>query len=196
MAIWALRLSGYIFLRSMKLGKEDYRYTEMRKGWGDKANISAYFKVFMLQATLSLIIASPLYFIHQFPSAKPFGTAFDYLGVAMWGIGFFFEAVGDHQKSAFKKNPENNNKVLTSGLWRYTRHPNYFGEALLWWGLGFVALSQIPFYYAFVGPFLLHLLLLKVSGVALLEQKYNGNTDYDEYKRKTNAFIPWFPRNN
>ncbi len=192
--IWALRLSGYIFLRSRKLGKEDYRYAQWRKDWGEKANIIAYFKVFMLQALLSLIIASPLLFIHLKPSSIGFGTAGDYIGLSLWIIGFLMEVVADQQKANFKRLPENEGKVLDQGLWRYSRHPNYFGEALLWWGMGILALAEIPFYQAMFGPLLLNIFLLKVSGVSLLEEKYIGNSEYDTYKKRTNAFIPWRPK--
>lgn len=190
--IWSLRLSGYIFYRSHKVGHEDYRYANWRKEWGIHANRNAYFKVFLLQACLSLIIASPLYLIHVYPQNNiSFGTVFDYLGLFLWLIGFLFEAVGDYQKHKFKQKPENKESVLKTGLWKYTRHPNYFGEALLWWGIFFMIINQVPFYYAMVGPMILHIFLLKVSGVAMLEKKYESNTEYDEYKKSTNAFIPW-----
>ncbi|MFZ9001135.1 MAG: DUF1295 domain-containing protein [Bacteriovoracaceae bacterium] len=191
--IWAIRLSGYIFLRSKKIGKEDYRYAQWRKDWGNKANFIAYFKVFMLQALLALIIASPLYFIHLKPNSVPFGKVTDYIGLLIWVIGFLFESIADQQKANFKKNDKNKTKVLDKGLWKYSRHPNYFGEALLWWGVALLALAEIPLYQALVGPFILNIFLLKVSGVSLLEQKYQGNTEYDAYKNKTSAFIPWFP---
>jgi len=192
--IWSMRLSGYIFLRSLKLKKEDYRYAQFRKDWGKNANITAYFRVFILQGFLALIIGSPLILIHSYDSNTAFGTGWDFLGLSLWIIGFLFEAIGDYQKNIFKKNPKNKGKILTTGLWKYTRHPNYFGDALLWWGLFFLVINDVPFWFAFWGPAIMNFFLLKVSGVALLEKKYEDNDEFSSYKKKTNAFIPWFER--
>lgn len=192
--IWSIRLSGYILLRSKIIGKEDFRYAQWRKEWGKNANLIAYFKVFILQGVISIIIASPLYLIHFYKSEIPFGNWLDGLGLFLWIIGFMFEAIGDYQKHHFKKNANNKGKILKEGLWGYTRHPNYFGEALLWWGIFLMAINQLPFYFAVIGPLLLHIFLLKVSGVAMLEKKYESNKEYEIYKKSINAFIPWFPR--
>ena len=193
-AFWSLRLSGYIWYRSKKIGKEDYRYTKMRRSWGKKANKTAYFKIFLLQGALSLIIGHPLYLIHILDSKSSFGTLFDYLGLALWVLGFALETIADQQKNAFKSRPQNKGKILKEGLWKYSRHPNYFGEALLWWGLFLIISQQIPFYLCLLGPLLLNFLLLKVSGVALLEKKYSQNLEYEKYKKTTNAFLPWPPK--
>ena len=192
--IWSVRLSGYIFLRSRKIGKEDYRYAQFRKDWGNNANTIAYFRVFILQAFLSLLIASPLILIHYYKSAPAFGTVLDLLGLSLWIIGFLFEAIGDFQKHIFKSNEANKGKILQTGLWRYTRHPNYFGDALLWWGMFFIIINEVPIWFAVWGPLLLNFFLLKVSGVALLERKYEDNKTFSNYKKTTNAFIPWFPK--
>lgn len=192
--LWAIRLSFYIFFRKKNMPGEDYRYAEWRSEWGEKANLIAYFKVFLLQAILSIIVASPLFLFHQYFEIKPFGTLLDYLGLTLWLVGFFFESVGDWQKHVFKSDSQNKGLVYRKGLWKYSRHPNYFGEALLWWGVFFIIINNVPYYYALIGPFILTFLLLKVSGVALLEKQYNSNPLYDEYKLTTNAFIPWFPR--
>lgn len=192
--IWSLRLSSYIYLRSVKSKQEDYRYAQWRKDWGDKANLIAYFKVFILQAALSLIVASPLYLIQTVNQQTQFGTYLDYIGASLWIIGFIFEAVADYQKNKFKADPANKGIIMQSGLWRYSRHPNYFGEVLLWWGIFFIVLNDIPFYLAAIGAAFLHFLILKVSGVALSEKMYEGNTAFDEYKKTTNSFIPWFTK--
>ena len=192
--VWAIRLSGYIFYRSYKLRKEDYRYAQWREQWGKNANVIAYFKVFMLQAIFALIIASPLYLIHQFEPDHHFGTVYDYLGILLWLIGFSFEVIGDYQKQKFKSEIKNQGKVMQSGLWKYTRHPNYFGEALLWWGIFLIVINQVPIYAAIIGPLVLNFLLIKVSGVAMLERKYVENFEYDSYKKATSSFIPWFTK--
>jgi steroid 5-alpha reductase family enzyme len=192
--IWSARLSFYIYTRSAKIKQEDYRYAQWRKEWGDKANLIAYFKVFMLQAVLSLIVASPLFLIQTTPHQNEFGTLLDYIGIAAWIIGFAFEVISDNQKSKFKADPSNKGVIMQTGLWKYSRHPNYFGEVLLWWGIFIIVLNEVPFYYAAIGPALLHFLIIKVSGVALSEKMYENNLQFQKYKETTNSFIPWFPK--
>ena len=191
--LWSFRLSGYIFMRSLKAKKEDARYTEMRNNWGEKANVTAYFRVFLLQGLLSLLIGYPLFLVHG-DYTTGFGKSTDFLGLTFFVIGFFWESVADYQKNAFKQKEENKDKLCTVGLWQYSRYPNYFGEILLWWGLTFVISSQVPFYIVLWGPLLLSLLIIKVSGIALLEKKYETRSGFTEYKRKTNLLIPWFPK--
>jgi steroid 5-alpha reductase family enzyme len=189
-------LSGYILYRAIKKGKEDFRYAAWRAEWGAKANQTAYIRVYMLQLVLSLIIASPLILIFNFSDQKPFGTVLDVVGLSLWIIGFLFEAVGDYQKNKFKSIKENENKFCNIGLWKYTRHPNYFGEALLWWGIFLISINIVPFYYAVWGPLILHFLLVNVSGVAMLEESYKKREGFLEYKSSTNRFIPWFKKGN
>ncbi|MCO4794855.1 MAG: DUF1295 domain-containing protein [Bacteriovoracaceae bacterium] len=195
-ALWAFRLSGYILLRSVRKGTEDYRYAQWRKDWGNRVKTNAYFRVYLLQAILSVIIASPLYLIHQFQDVGQFGNVKDITGLVLFIAGFLFESIADQQKSNFKQNSKNKNKIMRTGLWKYSRHPNYFGEALLWWGIFLIVINIVPPYYAFFGPLLLHFLLLKVSGVALLEKKYESNSEYEDYKKSTNSFIPFFTKQN
>ena len=192
--LWSLRLSGYILYRSLQKKKEDYRYAAWREEWGAKANQTAYIKVFMLQMVLALVIASPLYMLFKFSEMKPFGSILDILGISLWMLGFFFEAVGDFQKNKFKSLKENKDKFCNTGLWQYTRHPNYFGEALLWWGIFFLVINNVPFYYAVFGPLIINFLLVKVSGVAMLEESYEKRDGFEEYKKTTNRFIPWFKK--
>jgi steroid 5-alpha reductase family enzyme len=192
--VWAIRLSSYIFYRSIKLGKEDYRYAAWREEWGPSANLNFYFRVFMLQAVLAAAVAYPLYLVHYYKSNISFGTILDILGSLLFIVGFLFEAIADFQKNAFKSDPANKGKVMQQGLWKYSRHPNYFGEALLWWGIFFIVINVVPWYYAIFGPLLIHFLLIKVSGVAMLEKKYDTNSEYKSYRERTNAFIPFFPK--
>ena len=192
--LWSLRLAWYIYQRSQKLGKEDYRYASWREDWKGSVNIMFYFKVYMLQMILSFAVGYPLFILNKVAVHHDFGTLWDIIGLVLWIVGFLFEAVGDYQKDKFKSNPENNNKVLKSGLWRYTRHPNYFGESFLWWGVFFILINDLLLYQIIFAPVLLTFLLLKVSGVSMLEKKYKKNDEYALYKQQTNAFIPWFPK--
>jgi len=119
----------------------------------------------------------------------------DGVGFLLWAVGFFFEAVGDYQLAAFKKNPASRGKAMAQGLWRYTRHPNYFGECLMWWGIFLVTLATPGSLWAIVSPITITFLLLKVSGVTLLERTIvETRPEYREYQERTSAFIPWFPK--
>lgn len=192
--LWALRLSGYIFYRNLKIGKEDYRYEEMRNSWGDSFKVKAYFRVFMLQGVLSIVIGYPLYIISQKQASAL--TYLDILGISLWCYGFLVESIADYQKDRFKSNSINKGKIIMSGLWKYSRHPNYYGEAVLWWGIFLFLCSSINFYIIMISPIVLTFLLLKVSGVTLLEQKYKDHPDFEVYKKTTNAFILWFKKDS
>lgn len=189
--LWGIRLAGYIFLRNRGKG-EDFRYADWRKAWGRHVVWRSYLQVFMLQGLFMLVIASPIFSVFSSPAT---GLSWNVLlGAVLWGIGFYFEAVGDAQMKAFKADPANKGRIMRSGLWRYTRHPNYFGEALLWWGIGLVSFHAELWYLAIIGPSVITFLLLKVSGVTMLERKYDGNPKYADYVQRTNAFLPWFPK--
>jgi steroid 5-alpha reductase family enzyme len=191
---WGLRLSFHVFSRNR--GKpEDFRYAEMRRKWGKRAPLFSYTHVFLLQGVLLFIVAIPLILINTDPSA-PFGIT-EALGVLVWCAGFAVEAAADSQLSRFvrfRKSPEN--PIMTKGLWRFSRHPNYFGEALLWWGIFLLAVRVPGGWAAAVSPLLIGFLLRFVSGVPLLEKKYRDNPRFREYARMTNAFVPWFQRKN
>ncbi len=191
--LWGVRLAGYILWRNWGEG-EDYRYAAMREKWGARFPLLSLFIVFWLQGVLFWIVAMPLLQIQL--SRTPAGwTWLDAVGCLLFAVGLFFEAVGDYQLARFKADPANRGKVMDSGLWRYTRHPNYFGDAALWWGLGCFALATRGSLWTLVGPVLMSFLIVKVSGVALLE-KGLGDTKpkYREYVRKTSSFFPWPPR--
>jgi steroid 5-alpha reductase family enzyme len=189
---WGLRLSLYILRRNWGKG-EDYRYRRWREQAGDKWWWQSYFKVFLLQGLLLWIISAPL-LAAQISSTPARLTVLDYLSLAVWGIGFFFEAVGDWQLSRFKANPANKGKLLTGGVWRYTRHPNYFGDAAQWWGYYLIALAAGGGWTVF-SPLLMTFLLVRVSGVRLLERALKeSKPGYKEYAERTSAFVPWWPR--
>ncbi|MCB9437025.1 MAG: DUF1295 domain-containing protein [Anaerolineales bacterium] len=190
-AIWGLRLGGYIYWRNHGKG-EDPRYQKWRKAAGDAWWWRSYFKVFVLQGVLMNIIAIPL-LAAQYYDADSFNIL-DALGAVIWLIGFAFEAGGDWQLARFKANPANKGKVLDTGFWRYTRHPNYFGDACQWWGYYAIALAAGGWWSIFA-PALMTLLLMRVSGVTLLEKSLvETKPQYREYIRKTSAFIPRPPR--
>jgi len=189
--IWGLRLSLYILYRNW--GKpEDFRYHKWREEAPDKWWWQSFFKVFLMQGALLWIISAPL--LAAQIGQTPRLTALDYLAVAVWAIGFFFEATGDIQMARFKGNPANKGKVLNYGVWRYTRHPNYFGDATQWWGYYLIAASAGGWWTIF-SPIIMTTLLLRVSGVALLEKTLKETKpEYRDYIERTSAFVPWFPR--
>ena len=189
--IWGGRLAYHIIRRNW--GKpEDFRYAKWRQDWGRWLVPRAFLQVFMLQGLLMLVISYPIIIINTYP--QPGLGLLDYLGLIVWIIGFYFESVGDRQLAEFKKDPANKGHVIKSGLWKYTRHPNYFGEATMWWGIFLIALS-VPFgWSAVISPLTITLMLLYVSGVPLLEKKYKDNEEFQAYARVTNRFFPWFPK--
>ncbi|HKK42743.1 MAG TPA: DUF1295 domain-containing protein [Bacteroidales bacterium] len=192
-AIWGFRLFGYLSWRNAGKG-EDFRYMEFRKKYGEKNYWwISFFQVFLLQGILMWLISAPLlgaqFYYH---SAKI--NIFDIAGIVFWLIGFLFEAGGDFQLAMFRADPSNKGKVLDRGFWHYTRHPNYFGDASAWWGYGLICIAAGS-YWAVLGSVLMTLLIIKVSGVALLEKSLNEKKPgYREYVEKTSSFIPWFPK--
>jgi len=186
-ALWGIRLSVHVFLRNRGRG-EDFRYRHWRETW-KFFTIRSYFQIFLLQGLFIFIIASPVYYIN-FYSKEALGF-WDTLGLVVFGIGFLFEAVADYQLSTFKKNPENAGKFITSGLWEMSRHPNYFGEAMVWWGFSFYALNLPNGWMTLVSPVIITLLLRFVSGVPMLEKRFNGRPGWESYKKDTAAFVPF-----
>jgi steroid 5-alpha reductase family enzyme len=191
--LWGLRLTAYLAWRNIGKG-EDFRYKQFRKNYGEKRYWwISYFQTFLLQGILMWLISAPLLAAMHYGKEMAPGIL-DYIGIALWIIGFMFEAGGDWQLAAFKKNPANKGKVLGSGFWKYTRHPNYFGDSSVWWGFAFFSLAAGS-YLPVLGSLLMTLLIIKVSGVALLEKSLkNQKPEYLEYTRKTSAFFPWFPK--
>jgi len=190
-AIWGFRLSVYLAWRNIGKG-EDFRYQEFRRKFGVKRYWwVSYFQTFLLQGVLIMIISLPLLAIHVNTAEL---NPLDYLAMIIWAIGFLFEAGGDYQLAQFKKNPANKGKVLNTGFWKYTRHPNYFGDAAIWVSYALFCIASGS-YWPLIGSVIMILLLLKVSGVALLEETLKtSKPQYRNYMEKTNAFIPWFPK--
>jgi steroid 5-alpha reductase family enzyme len=187
--IWGLRLSGFLFWR--KLGEpEDPRYGAMREKHGDKFWWVSLLTVFGLQGILIWFISLP---VQVAPVSEQGLNGWHFLGLTLWSIGFFFESVGDYQLAKFKADESNKEKVLDSGLWRYTRHPNYFGDFCVWWGIYLLSVGSGGA-WTVLSPVLIAFLLLKVSGVTMLEKDIsNRRPKYESYKKRTNAFFPWFP---
>ncbi|MBC8027316.1 MAG: DUF1295 domain-containing protein [Steroidobacteraceae bacterium] len=186
LALWAGRLALFITARNLGHG-EDRRYQAIRARNEPGFQWKSLYLVFWLQAALAWVISLPL--LGAFSSLRPLGVL-DAIGAALWAVGFVFEAGGDWQLARFKRDPANAGKVMDRGFWRYTRHPNYFGEFCIWWGFGFFALAAGA-WWGLAGSLLISFLLLKVSGVTLLEKDIgNRRPQYADYVLKTNAFFP------
>jgi len=189
--IWGVRLTYHIVRRNW--GKpEDFRYAKWREEWGALVIPRAFFQVFMFQGLMMLIIGYPIVLVNAYPA--PGLTALDIIGLIIWITGFYFESVGDRQLADFLKNPANKGKVIQSGLWKYTRHPNYFGEATMWWGIFIIALSAPLGFTGIISPLLITGLLLFVSGVPMLEKQMMQNPAYREYAERTSKFFPLPPK--
>lgn len=189
---WALRLWLHLLLRSR--GKpEDPRYAAFRQRFGPARYWwVSFFQVFLLQGALVLAISAPLQLAASAPASPLAAT--DLVGLFVFSVGFLFEAVADRQLESFRRDPSKKGKVLDTGLWRYSRHPNYFGEAVLWWGFWLFALGQPWGWATVLGPALMTFLLLKVSGVTLLDEHLkNSKPGYQDYVRRTSAFVPRSP---
>ena len=190
--IWGLRLSLYLLWRNAGHG-EDQRYAAMRQYHGPRFWWISLFTVFWLQGVILWLVALPILVTTASTAAVPWNY-WDLLGVLCWGVGITFEAVGDWQLTRFKSNPANRGRVLREGLWRYTRHPNYFGDFCIWWGFYFIAVAAGA-WWTVISPLLMSVLLMRVSGVTLLESTIQERRpDYADYIRTTNAFFPGVPR--
>jgi steroid 5-alpha reductase family enzyme len=189
-AVWALRLSVYITARNWG-EPEDYRYQKIRANNEPGFTFKSLYLVFGLQGVLAWFIAMPL--IPAIMNPGGIGPI-EIIATALWLIGFVFEAGGDYQLARFKRDHSNEGRVLNSGLWRYTRHPNYFGDFCIWWAFYLFAFAAGG-WWTVLSPVLMSLLLLKVSGVALLEKTITERRpEYAEYVRRTNAFFPGMPK--
>lgn len=196
-SIWGLRLCVHLFRRWRTHGV-DPRYAAIlgrlmeRKGWSFAR--ASFVQVFAMQCVLLMIVSLPAQLGQIASAPRQFGLL-AWLGIAFAVTGILFETVGDAQLRAFRENPANKGKVLDTGLWRYTRHPNYFGDACTWWGIWMVAAETTQGLYAVAGPIVLTILLTRVSGVPMLEHRLKKNRPgYEAYLRRTSSFIPWPPR--
>ena len=191
-SVWGLRLGGYLWWRNHGKG-EDFRYRAMRKHHGARFPIVSLYTVFLFQGLMMFVVSLPVQLGQDDPT--PDLGAIAVLGVALWVIGLFFETVGDAQLSRFKADPSNAGKVMNTGLWRYTRHPNYFGDACVWWGIAIVAAETGSGAWGLIGALLMNVLLRRVSGVVLLEKSLTKRREgYNEYIASTSPFIPLPPR--
>lgn len=189
--LWGMRMALHIGIRNW--GKaEDFRYAAWRVQNRSRWWWISFFKVFLLQGFLMWIISVPI-IAAQTSSFPAILTPLDMLGASFWAFGFLFESIADWQLTSFKRNTSNKGKLLTGGLWKYSRHPNYFGEAVVWWGMYVVALAAGQWWTIF-SPLLMTWLLLRISGVAILERTMKVKPGYEEYMRRTSAFIPWFSK--
>lgn len=195
-SIWGLRLAMHIYIRNRKK-PEDFRYAKWRREWGKFFVLRSYAQIFLMQGFLLLLIVSPVIIMAGLPNSFDV-TAWALAGVSTWIVGFYFESVGDYQLKNFISKPSNKGKIMNQGLWRFTRHPNYFGEVVQWWGLWIILLAtNLPLNYrllGLIGPFTITTLILFVSGIPLLEKKYINNKSYQDYAKRTNKFFPWEPR--
>jgi steroid 5-alpha reductase family enzyme len=191
--VWGLRLTAHLARRNLGKG-EDYRYAAMRSRHGGSWPLRSLAVVFWLQGALMWVVSLPVQ--AAMTGAAPAGlAALAWVGVALWAVGFAFESVGDLQLARFKADPANRGRVMDRGLWRYTRHPNYFGDFCVWWAVWLVALAAGAPWWTAVGPALMSVLLIRVSGVALLERSLMKRREgYSEYVARTSAFFPRPPR--
>jgi len=208
--IWGIRLITYIIIRKVIRKTEDKRFVQYRENWKTNFYLKSFLVIFLPQIFLVYIIGSPVVFansINDSTTISTLGIILLVIGAVTWFEGFFFETVGDAQLLMFRKNPENQGKTLNKGVWKFSRHPNYFGETTQWWGIFIIAISfafedlsnatQIAVgWVTILGPILLTFILLKFSGIPTLEKEgmLKGREGYKEYLATTSSFIPWFPK--
>ncbi|HWS48970.1 MAG TPA: DUF1295 domain-containing protein [Candidatus Methanoperedens sp.] len=181
--VWGLRLAIHIYHRN-KNKKEDFRYLQWRHDWGKYFYLRSYLQVYLLQGFFMWLIAFPIMI-----NSAGFNLL-NLLGILIWVFGFYYESTADAQLARFIKDPKNKGKIMDQGLWATSRHPNYFGEVTLWWGIWLLSFSNPNSLISIIGPLTITILILKVSGIPLLEKKYEGNPLYEAYKKKTSIFIP------
>jgi steroid 5-alpha reductase family enzyme len=187
--IWGSRLSIRIFLRNRGRG-EDPRYRKWREEWGRFFTLRSYLQVFLLQGVILLVNISPVLIINTTSDGNL--NILDACGLLVWITGFIFESVGDYQLDRFLADPKNRGTIMDRGLWYRTRHPNYFGEITMWWGIFIIALSVPYGWIGFVGPLTITLMIVFVSGIPMTERLMEKTPGFEEYKRRTSVLIPWF----
>lgn len=189
--IWGLRLG--IYLTHRKWGEpEDHRYAAMREKRPGSFAYRSLITVFMLQALLLWVVAWPLAASIGANSPTDIGII-EMVALFIFLVGLVFETVADYELARFKANPDSSGKLLTTGLRRYTRHPNYFGDFLVWWGIGIIGVTSAGGWWSILGPILISVLLMKVSGVGMLKKSMSSKPGFEEYAARTNTFFPWFP---
>lgn len=188
LVLWALRLFVHVGWRNLTHLQEDVRYNNWRKQWGATWLWRSYLQVFVLQALILFVFLTPVLFALASPSTSM--GALGWTGVAIWVVGFFFEAVGDEQLRRFKADAANKGRLMTTGLWSWTRHPNYFGEVVLWWGVWLVVMEVPGAWWTVIGPIGVTYLILRVSGVSMLEELMRSRPGYAEYEKTVPRFFP------
>ncbi len=189
--VWGLRLTAYLTVRRVRSAGEDPRYGEWRERHGARFPLVSLVSVFLLQGALIWIVSLPL----QAAAPRPDRLGpLDWIGAGVWAVGLLFEALGDAQLSRFKADPAHRGAVMDRGLWRYTRHPNYFGDFLVWWGIYLIALSTGSAWWSVAGPLVMSTLLIRVSGKGHLEKRMLERPGYAEYVARTSGFVPLPPR--
>lgn len=189
--IWGIRLAIHIGLRS-KGKPEDFRYKKWREEWSKYFVLRSYLQVYLLQGFFMWIISVPIIVVSMAKNQAI--TPFLLFGSIVWLIGFAIESIGDYQLMLFIKQKQNKSDIMQTGLWKYTRHPNYFGEVLLWWGIFIIVIPLQHGIWAIISPITISYLLLYVSGIPMLEAKYKDNVAFEEYKKRTSAFFPMLPK--
>lgn len=187
--LWGLRLAWHIGKRKVGSKLEDARYVELRRNWKGNLAVNMYFRVYMVQALLATIICIPVIHINLFTEDNQW-TILTLVGLLVWLIGFATEVAGDRQLKVFLADKSNRGEIMQSGLWRYSRHPNYFGELVQWWGIGVIAASVSPWWVGLIGPFTITFLILYVSGIPPTEKRFEGRTGWEQYKKKTSVVVP------
>jgi steroid 5-alpha reductase family enzyme len=190
--IWGLRLSWHIGRRIRASSAEDPRYVELRKGWRGNETLNMFVRVYLVQAVLALVISMPVIHINLFSDAfvQTTWNNWTFAGIAVWAVGFLIESRADAQLRKFVRNPANSGTIMDRGLWRFSRHPNYFGELAQWWGIFIICLGTPVGWFGLIGPVVLTYLILFVSGIPLMEKRFEGRKGWAEYKASTSAIIP------
>ncbi len=189
--IWGMRLAIHIGLRT-KGKPEDFRYKKWRDEWGKYFVLRSYLQVYLLQGFFMWIISVPIFVVSMAQNQQI--SPFMFVGLIIWLIGFAFESIGDYQLMLFIKHRQNKSDIMQKGMWKYTRHPNYFGEVLVWWGIFIMVLPLEYGCWAIISPITISYLLLYVSGIPMLEAKYKNNLAFQDYKKRTSAFFPMLPK--
>lgn len=191
--LWGMRLSIHLFKRNWNKA-EDFRYQAMRNKWKTNLMLKAFLKVFLTQSIFSYIVSTPIILANLYSNglSKWYNYLILVLGIVIFLVGYIFEVIADKTLANFKKDPKNKGKILKSGVWSISRHPNYFGESTLWWGIGLISISSLnPItFIGLISPIIMFILLRFVSGVPLLEKRYEGNLEFDIYKKETSIFFP------
>jgi len=187
-SVWSIRLIIYLYLRYQK--NADPRFVKWENSGAKFGFLAKFIWIVILQGILMLIMSFPSVMINS----QDLGglNSLDFSGLLVWIIGFFFESVGDYQLHAFLKKSNNHGKVMDQGLWKYTRHPNYFGEITMWWGIYLITLSTYAGFYTIIAPFTITILLAYFTGVPWAESVFQNNPAYIAYKKRTNKLIPGF----